>query len=184
MNITEARQADKVIPAVSLPKWNSVVEFKDWWLKSNRPFRPPFKNALFFTELVDSFVIYRFGNFQIELNLGRPNTETPYHKHPNVDTLFMYLTGNFIFGVDGILRTEMAKHQVENKQYGTHAMLGQVEDIGEASHNLIINEHGCAYFSFEHWKNGNPTGVAVNWEGPMVGIEHNKIIGEYKNDSK
>lgn len=161
--------------------WKDVEEFKNWWI-IKKPWRPPFKDAMYFTEMVVSLVIYRHGNFQIELNIGRPNTEAPYHKHPNVDSLFMYLTGDFYFGVDNIIRERMKENQIANPKIpDVHILLGVCENIGGASHNLVIREHGCSYLSFEHWKNGiTPTGVTANWDGETVGTEHNNTIKGYK----
>ena len=152
----------------------TVNEFKDWWIKNGAPIRPPFKDAVFFTEVAQALVLYRQGIFQVELYMVKPNTSAPSHTHPGVDSCLMYLTGNLEFG-DENGKFENLQGMQHAKADGSHFLLGQNRSLGAISHSLRCGKEGGAFLSFEKWNNGNPTSVAENWEGPPVGKEHAKI---------
>ena len=166
--------------APTFPTQNpTVAEFKDWWLSVGAPIRPPFKDAIFFTEVAQALVLYRHGIFQVELYLVKPNTGAPTHSHPGVDSCLMYITGNLEFG-DEEGNFENLQGFQHARPDGAHFLLGQSRTIGVINHSLRCGPQGGAFLSFEKWNEGNPTSVAENWEGPPVGKEHEKVISSRK----
>lgn len=153
----------------------TVDDFKNWWLSEGAPIRPPFVNAVFFTEVAQALVLYRHGIFQVELYLVKPNSGAPTHSHPGVDSCLMYLTGNLEFGDEKGYFKDLQDCQ-KPKADGSHFLLGMSRSIGVVGHSLRCGKEGGAFLSFEKWNKGDPTSVAENWHGEPVGAEHAKIV--------
>jgi hypothetical protein len=157
-------------------KFETVIEFKDWWLKAGCPIRPPFANAIYTTEMSHTLVLYRVGPFQVELCTCKPNSQAPMHSHPGVDSYFIYLTGNIDFGLSDGSFTDSASLQREGKG-GAHLLMGQgAHAMSGAMHTLKVKEEGGAFLSFEKWNGRTPDSVTVNWEGDPIGDEHSKAL--------
>jgi hypothetical protein len=157
-------------------KFKDVVGFKDWWLKSGCPIRPPFKDAVYTTDISHTLVLYRVGPYQVELCTCKANSQAPLHCHPGVDSYFIYLTGNIDFGLSDGSFTDSAALQKEGKG-GAHMLLGQgAHAMSGALHTLKVKEEGGAFLSFEKWNTKTPDSVTVNWEGEPIGEEHSKVL--------
>jgi hypothetical protein len=156
----------------------TVEQFSMWWVK-HRIIRPPFLDGVFFTDIAASIVLYRNGPFQVELYVSKPDTESPYHSHPGVDSLLMYLTGDLTFGKDGkALDWEQYQRPREGDEE-VHFLFGKYDILApEQTHNLKTNGKGGAFFSFEKWHDRVPNSVTVNWEGEPSGVLHEKVIKE------
>ena len=156
--------------------WDKVEDFKNWWLKNGRPLRPPFENPVFHTDNAMSLCLYREGQFQVELYISEPNSVSPPHTHPGVDSSFIYLGGNIQFNLEGRDNPDVSQWQ-KPQENGTHMLFGKtVSSPDGIPHWLNIGKEGGAFLSFEHWKNKTPVSVTVNWEGEPVGEEHKKIL--------
>jgi hypothetical protein len=154
----------------------SVKEFMEWWVKE-RIIKPPFLDGIFFTDIAASIVLFRNGPFQVEMYISKPNTESPYHSHPGVDSLLMYLTGNLVFGKDGkqLDLSEFQKPRETDPE--VHFLLGKFDILEpDQLHNLKTLGEGGAFFSFEKWNDRVPNSVTVNWEGEPSGSLHKQVI--------
>lgn len=159
------------------PSW-SVEQFTHWWLK-HRPMRPPFVDGVFFTDIAASIILYRKGPFQVELYVSKPETESPYHSHPGVDSLLMYLTGDLTFGKNGKPLDWSENQKPREGDEEVHSLFGKYDILApNESHNLKTNGKGGAFFSFEKWHDKVPNSVTVNWEGEPSGVLHQKVIQE------
>jgi hypothetical protein len=158
--------------------WSSVEEFKNWWwIDAKRPLRPPFINPVFHTDNAMSLCLYREGQFQVELYISEPDSTSPPHTHPGVDSCFIYLGGNIHFHLEGRENPDPQPFQ-KSKPNGTHALFGAtVSSPDGIPHWLKIGPEGGAFLSFEHWKDKEPVSVTTNWNGESVGKEHDKILG-------
>ena len=152
----------------------TVDDFKDWWLSNGTPIRPPFEQAVIFTEMTYSIVLYRHGIFQVELYIIKKDTVSPTHHHPGVDSCFLYLTGNVEFGDPEGKFLDLQQFQ-KPREDGAHHLLGKTLTIDDAPHSVRCFANG-AYLSFEKWNKGTPTAVAINWKGPSVGVNHDDLI--------
>ena len=156
-----------------------VVEFSNWWLE-RKIIRPPFLESIFYTDIAASVVLFRDGPFQVELYIAKPDTEAPYHTHPGVDSILMYLTGDMSFGMNGVNKdaTEWQKPHAEHPDL--HMLFGvAVPVLDSAQHNLVTKGQGGAFFSFEKWKDKPPTSVTANWDGEPTGEIHQKVIEQH-----
>ena len=159
--------------------WKTVEEFQNWWLKNGCPWRPPFDNPIFFTDNAMSLCIFREGKFQVELYLAEPNSYTPSHTHPGVESSFTYLTGNFNFDIEGMNTEDTSPYQKEGKD-GNHFLLGVCSSSPDGmAHSLTVKKEGAAFLSFEYWKDKEPVSVSMNWKGEPVGeIHKEKLNGQ------
>ena len=156
--------------------WKTVEEFRDWYCQNNLPWRPPFLNPVFFTDNAMSLCLYREGRFQVELYISSPDSTTPPHTHPGVESAFIYLTGNIEFNLDGRDRVDNSPFQKE-RENGTHELFGRtVSSPDGIPHSLVIGKEGGAFLSFEYWKDKNPDSVTMNWRGEPVGEVHKNIL--------
>ena len=159
-----------------LPAINTVEEFKNAWLMAGCPIRPPFKDAIFTTDIAWSVVLYRAGSYQVELYICKANTEAPFHCHPGVDSFFIFLGGNIDSGREDKTFTDLSQFQ-RPRPDGAHCLLGfETSALNGALHSLRVGPEGGAFLSFEKWNDKEPTSVAVNWEGEVVGSEHEKML--------
>ena len=156
--------------------FDTVAEFKDWWLTNGRPLRPPFDNASFHTDNAMSLCLYREGNCQVELYITAPDSTSPPHTHPGVDSMFVYLGGNIVFFLEGRDNVEDQSQFQKERSDGAHMLLGATVDSPDGiPHWLKVGPEGSAFLSFERWKEKIPTSVTVNWEGDYVGQEHKRV---------
>jgi hypothetical protein len=156
--------------------YTNVQEFKDWWIKSGRPLKPPFKDPIHVTDIAYALCLYREKQFQVELYICKPNTESPAHKHPNIHSISMYLTGDLTFLKDGKF-ADLSMYQKEGKD-GAHFLLGQTADANDGTdHALKIGSAGGSFLIFEHWLKDTPVSVTTHWEGELVGDMHAATIG-------
>ena len=158
--------------------YETVEQFKDWWVKAGRPLKPPFKNCIHTTDIAYAMCLFRKDQFQVELYVCKPNTKSPMHSHPNIDSISMYLTGDLSFADEQGSFTDLSQYQ-KPKENGAHMLLGKVAETNNGkSHALKIGPTGGSFLIFEHWKKGDPSSVTVHWEGDLVGEKHAKTIEE------
>jgi len=156
--------------------WNTVHEFRDWWLKAGRPLRPPFEQPIFITDLVHSLCLYREGKFQVELYIIGPNKTSPSHAHPGVDSSFIFLAGDLEFGDKTGSFIDLSDKQ-NPQPNGAHMLLGQTIDALDGEmHSVRAFQNGGAFLSFEYWKDKEPDSVVLNWVGAPDGAIHAKIL--------
>jgi len=161
----------------------TVQEFMSWWLKAGRPIKPPFVSPIHTTDIAYALCLYREGCYQVELYVCKANTESPRHKHPNVESISMYLTGNLSFAKEGGEFVDLSKFQIE-KNDGTHFLLGRsVESNDGKEHALRVGPEGGAFLIFEHWKDRDPSSVTMHWDGELVGEKHAVTKGDYVANS-
>jgi len=157
----------------------SVDQFKNWWLKAGRPMKPPFKNCIHTTDIAYAMCLYRKDQFQVELYICKPNTESPVHSHPNVDSISMYLTGDLSFSDENGNYKDLSAYQWP-KENGAHMLLGKTADKNNGKpHALRTGSTGGSFLIFERWLKDNPSSVTLHWEGDLVGKKHAQTIKEY-----
>jgi len=162
-------------------QFDSVKEFATWWYKAGSPIRPPFDAPVFTTDIAYSLCLYREGNCQVELYICKPNTESPTHYHPGVDSLFVYLGGNLEFGKEDGSFLDLSTMQRPDPTNKHHMLMGKnLDSLESAPHSLRVFKEGGAFLSFEKWDKQAPTSVTVNWVGETVGNQHVQTMQDSK----
>lgn len=165
--------------------WTTVEEFAKWYEDSGYPIRPPQTNAIFRTNNASALVLYREGQFQVELYIGDANSTTPEHSHPGVDSILVYLSGEG----NTTINSEVPTHLVNLSSYfdqtnpdGTSVLFKQSVRVDpKDTHGLTTYSKGFAFYSIEKWQDGiEPTSVTVCWHGETTGEIHNQVLSDYK----
>ena len=164
----------------------TVDQFRRWWFKKGQPVRPPFKNSLYFTDNLFAMCLFRAGQFQVILNLVKPNVEVPKHVHPHVDSCAVYLTGHLQLGLehtDYDTTNVWSTKQVENPKTGMHALYGLSSSEGYTGepHGLKSKDGGGAFLVFEKWHDIPPNTVLLDWIGRPIDEAHRKMLEENEN---
>jgi len=161
--------------------WNTVEEFAKWYEEENFPIRPPQNNAIFKTNNAYALVLYREGQYQVELYIVDPNSVTPEHRHPGVESIIMYLSGHGNTTINGEHVADPTSFWNLINEDGTSKLFKQSIRLDpNDSHGLVCGENGFAFFSIERWPDGiEPLSVAAHWDGETTGDIHNATIGEH-----
>lgn len=158
--------------------WDTLEEFVEWYKAEGFPFRPPFEDSVYMTDISYSYVLYREGCYQAELYLVRPNTESPEHSHPGVENIIMVLGGDVSFSENGKY-IDLSEHYQEPAPDGTNKLFGMCSSKlnDQGTHALFAGDKGGAFISFEKWpEDMTPNSVTINWKGDPVDSGHAAII--------
>lgn len=95
--------------------------------------------------------MFRRDPFQVELFNVKPNSIIKPHKHPNVDSFEVYLSGDVDFMCDG-------------QWYSQNVFGSSIRVQPSAFHGGRFGDSGGCFLSVQHWLNGfKPTFVGDNW---------------------
>lgn len=116
--------------------------------------------------------LLRSGPYQVQLWIGEPNAAVEDHKHPNVDTVQVYVSGQIYLKVNGIPIT--APDVVKRGENGATNFNGRFTRIHpEDAHSFTLGPLGGSWLTVEKWLNGvQPTSTELDWEGPPINDAH------------
>jgi len=122
-----------------------------------------------------SLVLHRDPPYQAQLILKQPNSIIPPHRHPNVDSIEVYVGGDMRAAIDGEFISPKAFVGVNQ----SHPMK-IAADRGRAIriypnqlHGGVIGQSGGAFLSVQKWLNDvTPSFVQFDWSGPTLHEEH------------
>lgn len=142
---------DKI--ACPLPE-ESVRAFAVWWMK-HKPFRVPADGVRVY-EGVYGLTLYREGPFQAQMFIVKPNSGSPKHAHPNIDSVEYGIAGADTFTSDR-----------------NHRIHGLICVAPMEFHTAAADKNGGAFISFQKWLNGTqPTSVELDWVGEPIDQDH------------
>jgi len=113
-------------------------------------------------------VLDRSGHFQTELFIIPESVQLiEYHRHPNVETFEMTITGDFIFESNGVKYQSSPEVVQYNKKNLIHVQETHV-------HGGLFKTAG-AFITFQNWKNGvQPTSVGMDFSVDHLNENHMK----------
>lgn len=163
----------------------TVDQFRKWWFKKGQPMRPPFKDPLFFTDHLFAMCLFRHKQFQVILNIVKPDVIVPKHSHPHVDSCAVYLTGHLQLGLeheDYNTTEQWSYKQQANPETGMHMLYGLSSSEGYTGepHGLKSKDGGGAFLVFEKWHNEEPKTVLTDWIGEPIDEAHKRMLDEHK----
>jgi hypothetical protein len=180
----EPRSAAK--PRMPRRRWHNVEAFARWYLRSGFPFRIPEGEPTYRTSNSRSIALYRDGQFQAELYLAKPNSASPEHCHPGIDSVIVPWGGEFSSTRNGRLR-DGSRFWDAPSALGTSLAFGTLsERLNDSqTHALYAYRKGAAFLSIESWRSDlRPTSVTVNWAGEPVDEGHQGIIQTVRRSSR
>jgi hypothetical protein len=86
----------------------------------------------------------------------RPDCPVPPHRHPNVDSLDLHLTGRD--------RAVIGGREVPDATHRGHPFARRVPVPAGVLHSGV-SFTGTAYLSMQRWRAGPPTFITDDWEG-------------------
>ena len=166
-------------------RWSSVEAFALWYVGRRYPFRIPEGEPTYGTANSRSLALYREGQFQAELYLVKPDSASPEHCHPGIDSVIVPWGGEFSSTRNGQFRDGSRYWGVRTAQ-GTSPAFGTLsERLNDSqTHALYAYRKGAAFLSIERWRSDlRPTSVTVNWEGEPVDDGHQRVIRAVRRSS-
>lgn len=149
----------------------TLQAFAKWFL--SRPMsglRPPQNAVHMYTTsggIVISTVLCRMPPYQVELFAGPGPGHFPPHRHPNVDSIEVHLTGetNFVIRGRPVVPPDLINAVAED---GASIFCGFRSRVRPGDfHGATVGPSGGAFLSIQHWLNGvEPSSVGLDWEGP------------------
>lgn len=147
--------------------WQTVEEFAKWYKDNGYPIKPPAGEKVYVTDISYSYVLFREGQFQVELYLVKPDTFSPEHSHPGVENVVLIWGGDI----------GDSASTITTPPFGV-----QGPTIRNNTHELHAGANGCAVLSIEKWDEGlKPTSVSINWVGDTCGKTHSNLIANESN---
>jgi len=131
-------------------KFDDLEAFLHFWMV-NKQIIPPETTPTNHNGSLSGCVLYRDGQYQVQLFIVKPNSEIPPHIHPNVDSYEVYLSGDINF--------------MCNDKWFNQNKFGSYIRVKENSyHGGKFGERGGCFLSVQKWLNGvEPTSVGENW---------------------
>jgi quercetin dioxygenase-like cupin family protein len=142
------------------PEW-SARRFAVWWLR-HKPFKVPQADGVRAYDGVYGLTLYRHGQFQAQLFIVSPNSGSPTHCHPNIDSVEYGLAGAGTFSSDRNL-----------------LLSGLLMVAPGENHTAAAGPLGGAFISLQKWLNGvPPTSVEMDWMADApIDAKHAEAIG-------
>jgi len=130
---------------------DDLERFKDWWL-TNRPINTPPDSKLVYVADTNGLVLYREGQYQVELFSVKPNSTIKPHVHPNVDSYEVYIAGDIVFTCDGL-------------DYAQKELGATIRVRPDSWHSGIFGNRGGVFLSIQKWGNDvHPKFVGDDWK--------------------
>jgi hypothetical protein len=112
---------------------------------------PPDELPLDFADKLAGIVLFREGQYQVQLFILQPNSIILPHVHPNVDSYELYMGGDLLFEVDGVVHEQIS-------------MFESIRVYPHSVHSGIAGPRGGSFLSVQKWLNGvSPTTVGYDW---------------------
>lgn len=159
---------------------DELTEFLQWYTQAAPPISVPRGAApVTFVEGVTGTVLYRLGNFQVQLFTVTPGAVIPPHHHPNVDSYEMSLWGVTFYLLENGERLQI--HPNIMRQGGQ-----VIRVLPETDHGAEASRWGGCFLSIQQWLNGvKPSSVGNDWAGAeTMGAEHSIQIREANGQEK
>ena len=127
----------------------------------------PFEGAVSKIENVTGILLYRSGQFQVQMFAVPEGTIIPEHTHPNVDSIEVYMGGNIHFSHSGKYSYDGAFLIPDGGPLGLAKKRGNLIRVRPNDiHGGVFGKGGGVFLSVQHWLNGvTPHCVAADYDG-------------------
>jgi len=132
--------------------YDELGAFFAWWYQT-RPFMPPASgDVIQTTDVSMSSILYRSGAFQVQYMTYQPGAVGTEHKHPNVDSIFIYACGDLTV-------TRNDEQPFIGIEPGQQIIRVKPDDW----HGVSFGPRGGAFYAIQHWLDGKPGFVLDDW---------------------
>ena len=146
-------------------EFDALDHFFSWYVQNN-PVKPPLGEIIKFDDRVTESILYRHGQFQVQMCTVAPGSELPDHIHPEVDSYELYISGDICFRRDG------------EPWYPQNPGKDTLRILPNSSHGGTFGDRGGVFLSIQYWQNGvDPDFISNHWEFSDPGeTERNKDV--------
>jgi len=132
--------------------YDELGAFFAWWHQT-RHFMPPTSgDVVRITDNSTSNIIYRAGRFQVQQVIMTPNSMITSHRHPNVDSIVLYGSGDMTF------------HRNDDPVFVGINCGQDLLRIGPNDwHSGEYGPRGGVFYTVQHWLDGAPGLVIDDW---------------------
>jgi quercetin dioxygenase-like cupin family protein len=136
-----------------MERYDDLLAFATWWTNTKK-LAPPVENNATSDSSYTGAVLYRDGQYQVELFTIKPHTKSTPHLHPNVDSYEIFVSGEIDFVING-----QEYHCIEGV-----TVPGLTRIYPNYWHTGTTSEKGGSFLSIQKWLNGvEPTSVTLDW---------------------
>ncbi len=116
-------------------------------------------------------VLFRQGQFQVQLWVCDPMSEVPDHGHPHIDAIHVYLAGDIFFRINR--KPAVTENDIATLPDGRCAMnRANFRSRPGEVHGATIGSNGGAFLAIQHWLKGSPTSEVEDWDGDPIDEAH------------
>ena len=173
--MNEAQEQNTPTPtreAAPLGGYDPLLAFAHWYVRQHGFVVP--RSQFDGVSRVGAFsglVLYRQPPYKVQLWICDPSSEIPDHRHPNVDSLLIYISGQFWLRVNG--ERVFTPEQIKLDPDGAVNANGTAQRVRPADlHGATIGPKGGAFINIQHWLAGEPQSVEIDWIGEPLCEEH------------
>lgn len=149
---------------------DDLDQFAIWFSHQTPVPLAPFDAVTFVGEFAQLTLI-RQPPYQVQVCLCRPNSIIPEHRHPDVDTILVYVAGEILLTIDG--KEAVREAEIKINPDGRCSHLGMSWRLKPGVlHGAKIGAAGAAFMTIQKWVLGEPKSVELNWVGPPLGADH------------
>lgn len=149
-----------------MPTFSTLDEFKDWWLR-NRKLRPPVDAVKSYPN-INSVVLYRKGQFQVQMIVSGPGALAVEHSHPNVSSYELAMAGEGDITING-------------KTWNTRNSKEEVYITANMPHSGTAGPCGGIFLSIQKWADG-VTPTCVGMDSPNSNTAHEWCVKTHEKD--
>lgn len=132
--------------------YDPLIQFYNWWMQY-KPQRPPAGEVVNYDGRITENILYRDGDYQVELVIMSPNSRVPEHVHPEADSIEVYLSGDIVFSRNG------QRFAPQNPG------IDSIRIAPTDAHGGVFGDRGGTFYSIQHWQDGvSPDFISRNWE--------------------
>lgn len=146
---------------IDIPEtWSNLTEFADWYMSVKMPLMLPVGSPVYVTNDATAVVIFRKGEYQVEMYIIHNKSLVEEHSHPGMEVIIM---------------------QIGNMNLNVWGMYSPVLNDGEYHDGNFSGEKGAVFLTFERWKDKKlMSSAAVNWKGKTSGTIHDELIRKHR----
>lgn len=165
MNFTDRKVWDQkeYFSDLKIPEnWNSLTEFADWYMGAKMPLMLPVGSPVFVTNDATAIVVFRKGQYQVEMYITHGISIVGEHYHPGMEVIIM---------------------QIGNMNKAIWGMYSPVLEDGQSHDANFSSPNGAVFLTFEKWfDESKMSSAAVNWKGKTSGDLHDALIRKHRPD--
>lgn len=154
---------DEYFSKLEIPEtWDNLTDFADWYMSVRMPLMLPFGSPVYVTNNATAIVIFKKGQYQVEMYIVYNKSMTSNHSHPGMEVITM---------------------QIGNMNDNIWGMYSHTLKSGESHAADFNGPEGAVFLTFEKWEDESlMSSASVNWNGKTSGPIHDELIRKYRPD--